>query len=189
MELNNVKTDRDVLKHVADFFYESIVNFKRTLNDLTISINHFLNSLSTIENHLGTHGYTAPGNSSDVLYERLLEKKLDRKRRQEQRRLQQDKVPVLPIEPAVGLPRKEPVAQPQRQSPPKAVLTPKQEIMKKLVKIKPQEVRNQKPLPQPVKRVETRPPPKTQYSSLDELKREMLGQLRNLKKIMKGQMD
>ncbi len=82
--LNKNETDKDVLKNVANFFYESINSFKSTLNELSVSIENFLNSLENIEAQLNEHGFDYPENSSNLLYERLTKNKTERVERQKE---------------------------------------------------------------------------------------------------------
>ncbi|MFX1449476.1 MAG: hypothetical protein ACFFCM_01455 [Promethearchaeota archaeon] len=82
--LNKNETDRDVLKNIANFFYESINSFKNTLTELSVSIENFLNSLENIEAELDEHGFDYQENSPVVLYERLTKNKAEREEQQKE---------------------------------------------------------------------------------------------------------
>ncbi|MFX0132614.1 MAG: hypothetical protein ACFFDN_03090 [Candidatus Hodarchaeota archaeon] len=80
--LNKNGTDKDVLKNIANFFYESINSFKSTLTELSVSIENFLNSLENIEAKLNEHGFDYQENSPVTLYERLTKNKTERVEKQ-----------------------------------------------------------------------------------------------------------
>ncbi|MHA1299578.1 MAG: hypothetical protein ACTSO9_09105 [Candidatus Helarchaeota archaeon] len=76
--LNKNQTDKDLIKNIVGFFHESINNFKSTLTELSVAISNFLNSLNQIETQLEIQGYHYEINSSSLLYERLTKDKQDR---------------------------------------------------------------------------------------------------------------
>lgn len=180
INFGNHETEKDALKNIADFFYESITNFKRTLSDLTVSINHFLSSLHSIEKHLGVHGFEHPQTASELLYERLAKDKQKREKEQ------QDLIARLTH---------------KEVSPLTTVKSPQSVHVKPVIQVKPT------PPPSPIKPIEsTKPKPtimkeempieaikseviagqKVQYISPNALKEEILNSLRILKKHIKN---
>ncbi len=184
VELKNISSEKDALKNIADFFYESISGFKRTLTDLTISINHFLNSLHSIEKQLGMHGFEFPENSSDVLYERLTKGKELRKEKQKDFIVKLIKNPIAtPTSSIYAQPERppqvvhpEPIPVPTHKELKEGVTTTPPPIPAKLI------AEVQEPLRAgPITQV----PVKPSTGSLGLLKTEMLETIRTLKKRIK----
>ncbi|MHA1648727.1 MAG: hypothetical protein ACTSYB_00930 [Candidatus Helarchaeota archaeon] len=170
VELNKSKADKEVLKNISDFFYESISTFRRTLNELSVSINHFLKSLSIIEKQLGYQGFDYPANSSELLYERLVEHKRRQQEKYKKLVMQTKKnISTVTISPQI----------------------PVQEKVQRVLQIKSsvKPTHSSKPSTSSIKpNLESQRADK-QFTSLTELKRHMLEELRKWKKIMKGQLD
>lgn len=177
--LSKKATEKDVIKNVADFFYESIIDFKRTLSDLSLSINNFLSSLNVIEKQLGMHGFDFPENSSDVLFERLTQNKQVRENKQKEfidqlikRPITTPEIPIKPKDPLQPLPKPTPPPMPKSEQvstqPPSQPKIPQEHTI----------------VPIPVE--EQVEPPKIKTESLEALKKEMLETVRMLKKRIKN---
>jgi hypothetical protein len=189
LDLSGVRTDREALKNIADFFYESISNFRRNLSDLSTSISHFLDSLTYIEKQLGYQGFAYPENASEQLYARLVERKQVIKKEaklgvpkqlpvSEKAQMEVQVKPQIPIQPP-----KEIVPQPIQP------ISKKQELTVPSLEVEPQasaEMRQIGP-PKPGQKVTIALDP--QFSSLGDLKTHMLKELKKLRKIMKGDLD
>lgn len=178
IEVSISASEKDALKNIADFFYESISNFKRTLTDLSVSMNYFLTSLQSIEKQLGMHGFEFPENSSDILYERLTKNKEIRKEKQQEfiAKLIQNPITtpissinIHPQSPQQLLhPEPIPTHKDLKVSPPPNPMAPISEVQEPL--------QAGPPVPLTIK-------PAT--ASLDKLKKEMLETVRMLKKRIK----
>ncbi len=175
-----LETDKDVLKNVADFFYESINNFKRNLNDLSLSINNFLHSLNMIEKQLGYQGFDYPENSSELLYERLVQNKEERERKQK------EFIKKLTQNPASSIPKVSPSEMVEKVPP--IVSAPKPGVPSKVVGPPKPPIKKAGPIVEPKVMVNPVEIPKSEDVSIAKLKglrEEMLETVRKLKKLVK----
>lgn len=185
VELNKSKADKEVLKNISDFFYESISTFRRTLNELSVSINHFLKSLNIIEKQLSYQGFDYPVNSSKLLYERLIEHKRLQQEKHKNLVMQTRKnISTTPVSSQVPL-QKSIQRVLQVKSSVKPVHRNKLNVTNIKSKLESQRATKQRNL---IENQKT-PPSNVQFTSLTDLKRHMLEELRKWKKIMKGQLD
>ena len=189
LDLSGVRTDREALKNIADFFYESISNFRRTLSDLSTSISHFLDSLTSIEKQLGYQGFEYPENASEQLYARLVERKQVIKKEAKlgvPKRLPVPKTPQVEVQvkPQIRIqPPKEIVPQPIQP------ISKKQELPVPLIEVEPQVSSEQRHIGPPKSGQKGTIALDPQFSSLGDLKTYMLKELKKLRKIMKGDLD
>ncbi|NVM05204.1 MAG: hypothetical protein HWN67_22995 [Candidatus Helarchaeota archaeon] len=172
--LNKNGTEKDVLKNIANFFYESINSFKSTLTELSVSIENFLNSLENIEARLDEQGFDYRENSSNVLYERLTKNKSEREEKQK------DFISKLtegfnPTQGETNISQIEIVQETEQLTPPPTI----ESIINK-------NQLSDRPRPPIVNKREkiklTRPPVLT-----ENIKKEMLENIRKIKKMMKSQ--
>ena len=189
LERSGVRTDREALKNIADFFYESISNFRRTLSDLSTSISHFLDSLTSIEQQLGYQGFEYPENASEQLYARLVERKQTLKKDAKlgvPKRLEVSETPhvTVKVEPQISItPPKEIVPHAIRATP------KKQELTTPLREVSPPASTEKRQIGPAKPRGKEIIPLDPQFSSLGDLKTYMLEELKKLRKIMKGDLD
>ena len=180
-EFNELQADRDALKNIADFFYESINNFKRNLSEISVSINNLLRSFTYIERQLGNQGYDYPENSSEILFERLTKNKQIREKEQKEfiKKLIQRPTPSQFSPPPT--PNLSPL--PKIRPPPKPGVPPERVVPQHSPELKAE------PKPKPeltIKKVEFPDEEKPPTTNLEKIKVEMLATLKRLKKQMKG---
>jgi len=172
--LNKNETDRDVLKNIANFFYESINSFKTTLTELSVSIENFLNSLENIEAELDEHGFDYQENSSVVLYERLTKNKTEREEKQKEfiSKLTKKSNPIIKVTDVSSDQKTQYI---NKLTPPPTI----ESIINK-------SQRSEKPKPPLI--IEQEPIQLQKPPILSEnLKKEMLENIRKIKKMMKNQ--
>ena len=172
--LNKNGTDKDVLKNIANFFYESINSFKSTLTELSVSIENFLNSLADIEAQLTEHGFDNQENSSVLLFERLTQNKSVREKKQKEfiSKLTEG---FNPTERKTNITQIESLQKTKQLTPPptiKSILHTNQEgeIRKPPLVIEPEKTQLKKP---PI--------------LSEDLKKEMLENIKKIKRMMKNQ--